>query len=825
MRQFLTCFLLLLPLLSRAQSEDIQEYFCIENAVTHEYIQTVEYPDDDYSFTRITDYTTQPTTYRKDYPQPARLNATGSRNAAALLAEIYREGLLVRSDTFEVDQTVLEIWNLIPQLHYTYTLYFLRENGTRRKIGQGAFKTTGQVRMLQIDGVKNCRDIGGWRLPDGRQIKYGMLFRSGELATENHQITPQGIHELLDVLGVEVEIDFGSIDGSPVADRLEHVRGSDYQIVDYANGLKTTGLQYKNCFEKTVNSLREGKKVLFHCDAGADRTGTFAFLLEGLLGVSESDLAKDYELTSFVYDERYRNYESRYKQTIEYVKTSFPGRTINEKIEQMALSLGISQEDIDDFRSLMTEEAPVPEKGDANGDYFVNAADLVETVNYIMGSPSKGYDFNAADVNRDGRVNATDIVFITKMIMGDYISTEKVSKSGLWVMEIMTENGEEPKCEKADAPEGCIGSTVINATKVPCQIIITHNNDTLYHSGKYQKNKSGATIKINGNQTAFNAKEGNWPLKIKLQKEADLLCRGSEKYADTEWRLLNDALSLNTILGLKVSQILNMEWTPGCVPCNVMINGDYRGCYLLIECVKRNKDCRINVDKQTGAIVERDPYWWSEDRYFSTSHLAKNNRYQWTWKYPDEDDVTTNLEMYLKNYIEQAESSIKDGTYEEYIDTESFARWILTHDILGTQDSGGSNLYVAKYDSTDASRLRMPLLWDYDSNFGVDLESFSLCHYSDSYYFPYLFNSKNKAFLNCYKKIWNEVKPTLHSQIENAIMDFLKSEELVALNKSRDLQYKRWRIFTRTPTEKAVKALIWFRDHLPLLDKEIEKLE
>jgi hypothetical protein len=256
-----------------------------------------------------------------------------------------------------------------------------------------------------------------------------------------------------------------------------------------------------------------------------------------------------------------------------------------------------------------------------------------------------------------------------------------------------------------------------------------------------------------------------------------------------------------------------------------MINGDYRGCYLLIETVKRNKDCRIDVDKQTGAIVERDPYWWSEDRYFSTRHLAKNNRYRWTWKYPDRDDVTTKQETYIKDYIEQAESSIKNGVYVGLIDTESFARWILTHDILGTKDSGGSNIFVSKYDNTDASRLKMPVLWDYDSNFGVEPESFSQCHYSDSYYFPYLFNSPNKAFVNTYKKIWNEVKTTLRPQLETYLRDYLMSEEAIALNKSRDLYHERWHIYTKTPMERVVKAIEWFRDHLLLLDKEIEQME
>jgi hypothetical protein len=56
--------------------------------------------------------------------------------------------------------------------------------------------------------------------------------------------------------------------------------------------------------------------------------------------------------------------------------------------------------------------------GDANFDGIVNAADIVEVVNYIMGSPSDKLFLKAADLNSDGTVNAADIVAIVNLIMG-----------------------------------------------------------------------------------------------------------------------------------------------------------------------------------------------------------------------------------------------------------------------------------------------------------------------------------------------------------------------------------------------------------------------
>ena len=350
------------------------ENFCLENPVTHDFVQNVEYPDDDYTFTKITDYTTQATQYRKDLPFPVRIIPPVVGEGKELLLEVYADGALVRSDIHALESKVLEIWNLIPQKSYTYKLYVVNADDSKTEIADGSFRTEGTVRMLNIGYIYNFRDIGGWKLPNGKRIKYGKVFRTGELEVPNKQlkITDQGINELLNVQGVGVEIDFGDHSGSPVKNYLEYVdgvsNGSKYRTRQYLIAINEAPQQLKNCFEKVVSSLRDGKKVIFHCNLGADRTGTLAFLLEGLLGASENDMAKDYEMTSYTYDGRYRyvdpttvsnsdkyNRDHSYHKLVKYIKDNFQGSTFCEKVEQFALSLEISQTDIDDYRSLMTE--------------------------------------------------------------------------------------------------------------------------------------------------------------------------------------------------------------------------------------------------------------------------------------------------------------------------------------------------------------------------------------------------------------------------------------------------------------------------------------
>ena len=337
--------------------------YCLENGVTSDYRTNVIYPDSNYSFTRITSYTYKSTTYKKYLPWPVRIEVPVTHGDGSLVLETWKGEQQVRSDTFIVGQKFVNVWNLVPQCDYTYHLYQLGAEGEKSLVSEGEFTTEGQVRMMNIDGMKNFRDIGGWVLPGNRRVRYDRIFRSEELYYEpmNYFITPAGIRELLNVQGIGAEIDFGGNSGhSPVADSLEFIHGNDYQIEPYVQGITGAPFRYKNCFEKVVEVLRQNKKVLFHCTYGADRTGTFAFLLEGLLGVSESDMAKDYELSNFFYTSVrcHRNDATRYKALVDTIKTTFAGETFHEKIEQMALSFGITQTDIDDFRTLMTVGPP-----------------------------------------------------------------------------------------------------------------------------------------------------------------------------------------------------------------------------------------------------------------------------------------------------------------------------------------------------------------------------------------------------------------------------------------------------------------------------------
>ena len=388
---------------------------------------------------------------------------------------------------------------------------------------------------------------------------------------------------------------------------------------------------------------------------------------------------------------------------------------------------------------------------------------------------------------------------------------------GLPLVVINTLNEEEPTCDYVAAPYGLAGAGIKNASKVPGQLIIMKDSDILYNSGSFEKDKSGMTVKIRGNTSAYNEKK---PYKIKLQKKADLLFRNNDpSYKDKEWLLLKYA-DLRSVIGFKLNELMKMQWTPQYQLVNVVLNGDYRGLYLLTESVKRNSDCRIDVDK-SGYIVEYDAYWWNEDVYFVSDWIFSMN---YTFKYPDEEDVTEEQIDYIKNYIKLLETCIiEGGEYEKYMDVDSWVRWILAHDILGTWDNYGSNIFVTKYDNTDSSKLMMANLWDFDSNYFMT-DAWSVTHVSSVFYFDKLFNSSNIKFKDTYKSVWNNINPIIFDEMSTFLSSFEKSVIADCVDKSIIQDNKRWGATGLSVAEEIEMTKSWFKSRQIFLNENIPNL-
>ena len=381
---------------------------------------------------------------------------------------------------------------------------------------------------------------------------------------------------------------------------------------------------------------------------------------------------------------------------------------------------------------------------------------------------------------------------------------------------IETVNGEELTCELVQAPEGCLGQSIRNANKVGAKMVIVQDGQTLYGSGDYQESEKGVTIKIRGNSSAYKRKKG---YKLKLQKKADLLGRNDAKYEDKEWVLITDErTSLNTLIGLKVSELLGLPWTPAYKFVYLELNGDPRGLYLLMESVKR-KATRLDVSKE-GYIFELDPYWWNENLYFET-RMTETPEVKYTFKYPDPEDITPEQVSYLKGYMDEMEEALIDyNHYQEYIDVESFAAWVLAQDILGNFDGFGSNIFMTKYDNTPNSKIKMGNLWDFDAIMSTPGE------WSESHRYPLfvrlLTNGSDTSMATAYEKLWDAQKDSLFIKLYAYLDRLAASEEGKNLNQAFKVDTERWGRRATTVEESIEKAKAWFEERRLWLEEAIK---
>lgn len=209
----------------------------------------------------------------------------------------------------------------------------------------------------------NVRDLGGWPC-DGGTVKYGLLIRGGNLEAADRAV-------LVGELGIQHDLDLRGREGGGAGDEPEMTAsplGNDVwytRTQQYAWYALTPVESWQIYLRCVIDAVTHREPVYFHCTAGADRTGTLACVLEGLLGMSQSDIDKDYELTTFYSGSgsdaaaRRRN-ESDWKGLINAIN-AVPGDTFRDKCVHFAVgTCGVSMSDINAYRAAMINGTPEP---------------------------------------------------------------------------------------------------------------------------------------------------------------------------------------------------------------------------------------------------------------------------------------------------------------------------------------------------------------------------------------------------------------------------------------------------------------------------------
>lgn len=278
----------------------------------------------------------------------------------------------------------------------------------------------------------NVRDLGGWAC-DGGTVKYGLLIRGGRITAEDRNV-------LVGELGVQHEIDLRGMEGRDPSDGdvvTESPLGNDVwftiaqKAAMYALTPVETWQTYLRC---VIDAVTHREPVYFHCTAGADRTGTLACVLEGLLGMSQSDIDKDYELTCFYSGTgtdalaRRRN-EPEWKGLINEI-IAVSGDTFRDRCVHFAVgTCGMTMADINAYRAAMINGTPEtlhwyqPISKNLTGCTISNAASQVDYGEAYTATitPESGKTMDSIVVTMDG----VDIT--STAVSGGAISIPKVT--------------------------------------------------------------------------------------------------------------------------------------------------------------------------------------------------------------------------------------------------------------------------------------------------------------------------------------------------------------------------------------------------------------
>lgn len=226
-------------------------------------------------------------------------------------------------------------------------------------------------RWIEIEGrAGNIRDIGGWRTTDGRRVRQGMAFRGQGLNDNSLTGERQGRNRLMveDVkfltrtLGIRTDLDLrgkaeiADLDESPLGAGVKYIqRSSPAFKAAFARGGMSIMAENVRVFCDAANY-----PIYFHCIGGADRTGTLAYVMLGVLGVPPHDMAVDFESTFYPNipdeDPNPDSWRRESHLTDGIGKYGRDGDSWQRRCELYLLDCGITDEEIAALRSILLEK-------------------------------------------------------------------------------------------------------------------------------------------------------------------------------------------------------------------------------------------------------------------------------------------------------------------------------------------------------------------------------------------------------------------------------------------------------------------------------------
>ena len=178
------------------------------------------------------------------------------------------------------------------------------------------------------------------------------------------------------------------------------------------------------------------------------------------------------------------------------------------------------------------------------------------------------------------------------------------------------------------------------------------------------------------------------------------------------------------------------HYAPRTVYCELVINGDYKGIYILMEKIKRDKD-RVDIakldtddlagDSLTGGyIIKVDKYtgtggvdWLSDFPNISGGSLYIQ------YHYPEATALQPQQLNYIEQYVDSFEYALNGLNfadtsigYAKYIDINSFIDFYIINEISKNIDGYRLSTYMHKDKQSKGGKLTMGPFWDFNLAFG-----------------------------------------------------------------------------------------------------------
>ncbi len=258
---------------------------------------------------------------------------------------------------------------------------------------------------------------------------------------------------------------------------------------------------------------------------------------------------------------------------------------------------------------------------------------------------------------------------------------------------------------------------------------------------------------------------------------------------ENDW-ILYGAYSDKTLLRNNLTYFLSRQmghYAPRTKYCELFLNNEYQGVYMLTEKIKRDKN-RVNIKKfedgdlTGGYIIKIDKLTDAPPNASWCSNFTNFNNHPicFQYHYPKADEITVEQKIYIENYMNLINQSINELSENqthidmiENINFDSFIDYLIISELSKNVDGYRLSTFLYKDSDEHNGKLNMGPVWDYNLSFGnVDfcqsskingwvLEEETACRGSiPSFWYSLL---KNDSFAKKLTNRWNELRANVLS--------------------------------------------------------------